>query len=48
MNEKNIDVNELLKNKQIIITSTKEALSDIVPIKWDDDVINNKKKIILK
>jgi hypothetical protein len=44
--EYKLDINRLVGDKPNII-STKEALSDVAPIQWEDDVVNGKKKVIL-
>ena len=42
-----LDLNRLKgKNSQVI--STKNALSDVIPIKWDEEVINGHKNVLLK
>lgn len=38
---------EILKHKQRHIASSDDALRDIVPINWSNDVINGSKKIII-
>lgn len=43
---KKIDMKKL-KEKEIITISTKEALKDITPIRWSEDVLNGKKKVIV-
>jgi len=36
-----------LQNKEHTITSSEEALKDVIPIDWDNDVVNGKKKVLL-
>ena len=43
---KKLDRN-ILQNKKRRIISSNEALKDIVPIKWSDDVINGRKKVTI-
>lgn len=38
----------LLKDKNIKIVSSKDALSEIVTVDWSKDVVNCKKKITIK
>jgi hypothetical protein len=42
-----LDLNKL-KNKSKIEISSKEALKDIIPIEWSKDVLEGKKKIIVR
>lgn len=42
-----IDFKQLLKNKKTTIVSSEEALKDVTPIDWSDDVLSGKKKIII-
>jgi hypothetical protein len=41
------NIKELLKNKKTTIVSSEEALKDIIPIDWPEDIINGKNKIIV-
>ena len=43
---KKLDRN-ILQNKKRRIISSNEALKDIVPIKWSDDVIKGRKKVTI-
>ena len=36
-----------LKDKKHVATSTEDALKDITPIKWDDEVANGNKRVLL-
>ena len=42
-----LDIKKISKRKHHVITS-EEALKDIVPFNWSDDVKNGKKKVIIK
>jgi len=41
-----LDLNKL-QNKKHTNISSEEALGDVVPIQWDDDVVSGKKKVLL-
>lgn len=41
-------IRDLLKYKNIKIVSSKDALLEIVTVDWSKDVVNCKKKIIIK
>ena len=36
-----------LKDKKHIVVPTDDALKDVVPIKWDEEVINGNKRVVL-
>jgi len=36
-----------LKNKQSKFISSKEALADVTPITWNEDVLTGKKRVIV-
>ena len=36
-----------LQNKKRLTVSTEEALKDVIPIEWDNDVINGNKEVLL-
>ena len=36
-----------LKNKEHAVVSTKDALADVTPIEWDDEVTSGDKNVIL-
>lgn len=38
-----LNIKKLRKNQNTIIVSSKEALADVTPINWSQDVIGNKK-----
>ncbi len=42
-----LDVQALLSKTEYRVISSEEALSDIVPMKWDDDVVSGKKMVLL-
>ncbi len=42
-----LDMSKLAGRKHQTMSS-KEALNDIEPIKWSDDVLNGKKKVTIK
>jgi hypothetical protein len=42
-----LNINELLRTKKNIFISTRESLSDVVPINWGDDVFSGDKRVIL-
>lgn len=44
---KKVDYKSLLKNKRTIIVSSQEALKDVVPIEWSEDVLSGKTKIVI-
>lgn len=44
---KKIDFKQLLENKKITIVSSKEALKDVTPFEWSDEVLSGKKKVII-
>lgn len=37
-----------IANRSVKPLSTQEALKDVIPFEWDDDVINGKTKIVVK
>jgi len=39
---------DILNNKKSTIVSTKEALKDIEPINWSEDVLSGKRKVEVK
>ena len=43
---KPLDLNKL-KDKQHVIISTEDALKDVIPIQWDEDVIRGNKHVVL-
>ena len=43
---KSLDLDKL-EDKKLKIVSTKEALSDVTPISWGEEVLSGKKKIIV-
>lgn len=44
---KKIDFKQLLKNKKTTIVSSEEALKDVTPIDWSDDVLSGKMKVVI-
>ena len=36
-----------IQNKESVLISAEEALKDIIPIEWDEDVLNGNKQVIL-
>ena len=38
---------ELLKSKNCKVITTKEALKDVTPIDWGDEVLNGETKVII-
>jgi hypothetical protein len=42
-----IDFKKLLKNKKTTIVSSEDALKDIIPFNWSNDVLSGRKKIIV-
>jgi len=38
---------EKIRSKKSVFLSTEEALKDVVPIEWDEDVLNGNKQVIL-
>ena len=45
--ERKLNLNKL-KNRSYKIISSKEALKNVIPIEWNNDILNGKKKIIIK
>lgn len=45
-NCKSLDLSKL-QNKKSVIISSKEALRDVTPITWSEEVLAGKKKIIV-
>ncbi len=45
-NLKSLDLNKL-KDKKTTIISSENALKDVTPIDWDEDVLSGKKKVTL-
>jgi hypothetical protein len=45
-NTKKLDLS-VLKNKKRISMSSKEALKDVTPIDWPEDVLSGKRKVIV-
>lgn len=43
---KSLDLNKL-NNKKTVIVSSQEALKDVTPINWSEDVLLGKKKITI-
>ena len=43
---RSLDLNKI-RNKKSIIVSSKEALKDVTPVKWDEEVLSGKEKITL-
>lgn len=43
---KSLDLS-ILKTKKTVITSSVEALKEVTPINWSNDVLTGKKKIIV-
>ena len=39
---KSFNLDELLKNKEVKIISTKEALKDITPVSWSKEILEKK------
>lgn len=46
-NLKSLDLSKLNSKKSIII-STKDALKDVTPINWSDEVLSGKKKVLVE
>ncbi|MFC0903849.1 hypothetical protein ACFHWD_03985 [Clostridium sp. MT-14] len=42
-----LNINKL-NNKKHIYVSSEEALKDIIPFNWSKDVLNGKKRVIIK
>ena len=38
---------KILKSKEHSVVSTEEALADVIPIEWNDEVISGDKKVLL-
>lgn len=38
---------EILENRNRRIISSSEALKDVIPMQWSDEVINGSKKVII-
>jgi len=36
-----------IQDKKHTVVSSEEALNDVIPIEWDDDVVSGKKNILL-
>lgn len=45
-NYRKLDMNAVMSKKGKIISS-EEALRDIVPIEWDEEVLNGERKVVL-
>ena len=43
----NASVISKLSNRKSGFLTTSEAIKDITPIKWSDDIINGKKKVVI-
>ncbi|AGY77974.1 hypothetical protein [Clostridium autoethanogenum] len=43
---RSLDSNKL-KNRKFISISSKEALKEVIPIDWSEDVLTGKKKVIV-
>jgi hypothetical protein len=43
-----LNIKELLKNRETKIISYEEAIKDIIPIDWSDDVLSGKVKVEIK
>ena len=46
MYEEKINLQQLLSKNHVFISS-KEAMSDVVPIQWESDVVSGARKIML-
>lgn len=44
---KGLNIKELLKSRPSTIVSTKEALKDVEPFNWGEDVVSGKVKVII-
>ena len=44
---KKFDTKEFFKNRPSIFVSTEEALKDVEPIKWSEEVLSGKAKVIV-
>ena len=44
-NCKGINIDEILQSKQFVFVSSKEALKDVEPIQWSEDVLSGKVKV---
>ena len=42
-----LDIKKLLETKPTVIGCSKEALKDVIPIQWSDDVLSGKVKVII-
>ena len=43
-----LNIKELKKKKNSKVVSSKEALKEVVKFNWNEDVLNDKKKVIVK
>lgn len=44
---KKLDIESLRRNKKFVIVSSDEALKDVVPINWSQEVLDGTKKIVI-
>lgn len=44
---KKLEFEKIHKEKKSTIISSEEALKDVIPIVWNDDIINGKEKVII-
>ena len=42
-----LNIKKLRKNQNTIIVSSKEALVDVTPINWSQDVLDGNKKVVI-
>ena len=45
---KGLDVKKLLNENLYVIVSSKEALKDVIPIQWAEDVLNGERNVVVK
>lgn len=45
-NRKKLNIS-ILQSKQTVVVSSEEALKNITPINWSEDVLTGKKKVIV-
>ena len=38
---------EIIRNKKHVFITAEKALEDVIPIEWDEEVINGNKRVLL-
>lgn len=44
---KGLNIGKIIKDGNYIIVSSKEALKDVTPMEWPEEVVNGQKKVVI-